>query len=82
MRRVRGELKGNLSNDTGPLKTGLATGWPLAGLGRRNQNWTGPGLDPLLEPRICLGGIKKMVVWEVSSKGGPHPWNQGFAWEA
>ena len=23
-----------------------------------------------------------MVVWELSSKGGPHPWNQGFAWEA
>merc|ERR1712078_944155 len=34
-----------------------------------------------LEPRICLGGSKKMVVWEVSSKGRPHPWNQGFAWE-
>ena len=31
MRRVRGELKGNLSNDTGPLKTGLALDWPLDG---------------------------------------------------
>ena len=35
-----------------------------------------------MEPRICLGGIKKMVVWEVSSKGGRHCWNKDFAWDA
>ena len=44
--------------------------WPWTGA---TKSWTDPGLGPLLEPGICLGGIEKMVVWELSSKGGPDP---------
>ena len=70
MRKVRGERKGN---DSGICLESIQK---TVCVGAVFQGWAAP-----LEPGICLGGMKKMVVWKVSSKGGRHPWNRGFARE-